>query len=142
MFDKPKVINFLTFLHTCACVVYLKVTSLSLTLSLSFSASHTGAAQNDYNATRVWEPLKELTHEDESIIDGYLQLACSPAVLYGGRNMELAYHFLYQLGGSVKVTGSDHMTCHVIVVTNYYLCCRRLFVCCCLGSLCCPRVTP
>jgi hypothetical protein len=49
-------------------------------------------------------------------MDGYLQLACSPAVLYGGRNMELGYHLLYQLGGSVKVTGSDHMTYHVTVV--------------------------
>ena len=67
------------------------------------TASHAGAAQDDYKSTRVWEPLKELTHEDESIVDGYLQLACSPAVLYGGRNMELAYHYLYQLGGSVKV---------------------------------------
>ena len=66
-------------------------------------ASHTAAAQDDYRAIRVWEPLKDLTHEDESIIDGFLQLACSPAVLYGGRNMELAYHFLYRLGGSVKV---------------------------------------
>ena len=61
----------------------------------------------------VFGILSKTAHEDESIMDGYLQLACSPAVLYGGRNMELAYHFLYRLGGSIKVTGSGHMTYHV-----------------------------
>ena len=88
--------------------------SLSLSPSLPPSASHAGAAQDDYKATRAWDPLKDLTHEDESIMDGYLQLACSPAVLYGGRNMELAYHFLYQLGGSVKVIGSGHMIWEIV----------------------------
>ena len=35
--------------------------------------------------------------------------------------MELAYHYLYQLGGSVKVTGSGHVTSHVIITGYNYL---------------------
>ena len=38
------------------------------------------------------------------MIDGYLELACSPAVLYAGRNKEYALHLLYHVGGSVKVS--------------------------------------
>ena len=54
---------------------------------------------------KVWQPLEGTTHEDESVVDGYLELACSPAVLHSGRNKEFAMHLLYQLGGSVKVRG-------------------------------------
>ena len=54
-------------------------------------------------ATLLWKPLDGLTQEDESVIDGYLELACSPAVLHGGRNKELGLHFLNALGGSIKV---------------------------------------
>ena len=54
-------------------------------------------------ATMLWKPLDDLTQEDESIIDGYLELACSPAILHGGRNKEIALHFLHSLGGSIKV---------------------------------------
>ena len=36
-------------------------------------------------------------------MDGYLELACSPVVPHGGRNKELAVHFLHALGGSIKV---------------------------------------
>ena len=38
------------------------------------------------------------------MIDGYLELACSPAVLHGGRNKELAVHYLHAFGGSLKVS--------------------------------------
>ena len=55
-------------------------------------------------ATLLWKPLEGLTQEDESVIDGYLELACSPAVLHGGRNKELGVHFLHALGGSIKVS--------------------------------------
>ena len=54
---------------------------------------------------KVWQPLEGTSHEDESVIDGYLELACSPAILHSGRNKEFAMHLLYQLGGSVKVSG-------------------------------------
>ena len=54
---------------------------------------------------KVWQPLEGTSHEDESVVDGYLELACSPAVLHSGRNKEFAMHLLYQLGGSVKVSG-------------------------------------
>lgn len=36
-------------------------------------------------------------------MDGYFELACSPAVRLGGRNKEYAHHILHKLGGSVKV---------------------------------------
>lgn len=52
---------------------------------------------------QVWQPLEGLSEEEECVVDGYLELACSPAVLYSGRNKEYALHLLYQLGGSVKV---------------------------------------
>lgn len=59
--------------------------------------------QEEDKGTLVWKPLDNLTEEDESMIDGYLELACSPAILHGGRNKELAIHFLHALGGSIKV---------------------------------------
>ena len=52
----------------------------------------------------MWKPLDNLSEEDESMIDGYLELACSPAILHGGRNKELAIHFLHAMGGSIKVS--------------------------------------
>lgn len=52
---------------------------------------------------KVWKPLVGASHEDESVVDGYLELVCSPAVLHAGRNKEFAMHLLHQLGGSVKV---------------------------------------
>ena len=45
-----------------------------------------------------------MSQEDEDTIDGYLELACSPAIPHGGRNKELAMHLLHQVGGSVKVS--------------------------------------
>lgn len=51
----------------------------------------------------VWEPMSGLSQEDEDTIDGYLELACSPAVPCGGRNKELALQLLKQVNGSVKV---------------------------------------
>lgn len=53
----------------------------------------------------IWEPMSGLSQEDEDTIDGYLELACSPAVPYGGRNKELALQLLKQVNGSVKVKG-------------------------------------
>lgn len=59
--------------------------------------------KDDPKATLLWKPLEGLTQEDESVIDGFMELACSPAVLHGGRNKELASHYLHSLGGSIKV---------------------------------------
>ena len=56
------------------------------------------------HAVKVWQPLEQPLEEDENVIDGYLELACSPAVLYAGRNKEYALHLLYHVGGSVKVS--------------------------------------
>ena len=52
----------------------------------------------------MWKPFETMTQEDESVIEGYLELACSPSVGHGGRNKELAIHYLHSLGGSVKVS--------------------------------------
>ena len=62
-----------------------------------------GANAPLHGETVIWEPLDGLSQEDEDTIDGYLELACSPAVPHGGRNKELALHLLYQVNGSVKV---------------------------------------
>ena len=65
--------------------------------------SASGALQSDPKAVKAWQVIEDLTPEDEATIDGYLEIACSPAVLHSGRNKELSLHLLYQLGGSVKV---------------------------------------
>ncbi len=65
--------------------------------------SNIAALAEDPKAVKVWQVIDDLTPEDEATIDGYLEIACSPAVLHSGRNKELALHLLYQLGGSVKV---------------------------------------
>ncbi len=65
--------------------------------------SRTSASLCNPHAMKVWQVMNDLTPEDEATIDGYLEIACSPAVLHSGRNKELALHLLYQLGGSVKV---------------------------------------
>ena len=65
--------------------------------------SNSTALAGDPKAVKVWQVIEDLTPEDEATIDGYLEIACSPAVLHSGRNKELALHLLYQLGGSVKV---------------------------------------
>ena len=54
-------------------------------------------------------------------VDGYFELACSPAVRLGGRNKEYAHHILHKLGGSVKVCSLLH-TC----MCSTYLCYRKL----------------
>ena len=69
----------------------------------SSSDSISGPAKEDNRAICVWKPIPNLTHEDENTLDGYLELACSPAILHAGRNKEFAMHLLYQVGGSVKV---------------------------------------
>ena len=74
--------------------------------------SKSGALQGDPKAVKVWQLIEDLTPEDEAAIDGYMEIACSPAILHSGRNKELALHLLYQLGGSVKVTCV--CGCHVI----------------------------
>ena len=61
-------------------------------------------SRDKHQATKTWQPLESSTPEDESVIDGFLELACSPAVLCAGRNKELSMHLLYQMGGSVKVS--------------------------------------
>ncbi|XP_064402519.1 nascent polypeptide-associated complex subunit alpha, muscle-specific form-like isoform X3 [Halichondria panicea] len=66
------------------------------------SESNSTALAGDPKAVKVWQVIEDLTPEDEATIDGYLEIACSPAVLHSGRNKELALHLLYQLGGSVK----------------------------------------
>lgn len=58
--------------------------------------------EEPHGGTLVWKPLHGLSQEDEDTIDGYLELACSPAIPHGGRNKELAMHLLHQVGGSVK----------------------------------------
>ena len=61
------------------------------------------ANMSDHNATLVWKPIDNLSQEDEDTIDGYLELACSPAIPHNGRNKELALHLLKGVNGSVKV---------------------------------------
>lgn len=73
------------------------------TVPCCFTESRSGVEKDDPKATLLWKPLEGLTEEDESVIDGFMELACSPAVLYGGRNKELASHYLHALGGSIKV---------------------------------------
>ena len=80
-------------------------------------------SSDKHQASKVWQPLEGTTAEDESVMDGYLELACSPAVLQAGRNKELAMHLLHQLGGSVKVgtasspTASLDRSTHVIMLS-------------------------
>jgi uncharacterized C2H2 Zn-finger protein len=57
---------------------------------------------SERSGTLVWKPMENLSQEDEDTIDGYLELACSPAVPFNGRNKELALHLLNQVNGSVK----------------------------------------
>ncbi|KAL5464065.1 hypothetical protein EMCRGX_G033024 [Ephydatia muelleri] len=56
----------------------------------------------DEKASKVWAPIENLTLEEECTLDGYLELACSTSVPYGGRNKEYALHVLHYIGGSVK----------------------------------------
>jgi len=53
---------------------------------------------------KYWPPIKiSLYIFYLNLVDGYFELACSPAVKLGGRNKEYAHHILHKLGGSVKV---------------------------------------
>ena len=56
----------------------------------------------DERASKVWAPIENLTLEEECTLDGYLELACSSSVPYGGRNKEYALHVLHYIGGSIK----------------------------------------
>jgi len=62
-------------------------------------------AEDYHGALMVWRPFENMMPEDESVVEGYLELACSPSVGFGGRNKELAIHYLFALGGSIKVSG-------------------------------------
>lgn len=78
------------------------------TLIISHTHTHSPAScsngsPDEHKMVKVWKPLMGASHEDESVVDGYLELVCSPAVLHAGRNKEFAMHLLHQLGGSVKV---------------------------------------
>ena len=101
--------------NTMVCTSTVELVIIILSVLISFfscvclfllcchAESRAKASQDEYRATKVWQPIKDLTAEDDSVIDGYLELACSPASPYAGRNKELALHLLFQLGGSVKV---------------------------------------
>ncbi len=69
-----------------------------------FAEQRCKMSEDAHGATLVWKPFEDITPEDESVIEGYLELACSPSVGHGGRNKELAIHFLHTLDGSVKVS--------------------------------------
>lgn len=75
--------------------------------------SQDSALQDDHHAEQVWKPLSQPLEEDESVIDGFLELACSPAIQHAGRNKEYALHILHNAGGSVKVcqTSRSFMPC-------------------------------
>ncbi len=92
------------------------------------SESKKDVSKNNPKATLLWKPFDDLTQEDESIIDGYLELACSPAILHGGRNKEIALHFLQSLGGSMKVKWlSTYLLWLVIVLSVCNFCVHQLF---------------
>ncbi|XP_065919665.1 uncharacterized protein [Dysidea avara] len=64
--------------------------------------TRTGVEQDRDFSELVFMPLDNLSRDDEDTLDGYFELACSPAVKLGGRNKEYAHHILHKLGGSVK----------------------------------------
>lgn len=66
------------------------------------------ASRDVHRAEQVWQPLSHPLEEDESVIDGFLELACSPAIQHAGRNKEYALHVLHNTGGSVKVNVQVH----------------------------------
>ena len=100
----------LPHIHTCV-YAYMCISHCSCTLSLliidrlfTHTESRSGLASVDPKSTKVWQPLSGVTQEDDNVIDGFLELACSPAVLHAGRNKELATHLLHQVGGSIKAS--------------------------------------
>ena len=78
-----------------------------ISFSFFFPDDETYERMEEHKASLVWKPLEGLSQEDEDTIDGFLELACSPAIPHGGRNKELALHILHQVKGSVKVKRSQ-----------------------------------
>jgi hypothetical protein len=56
---------------------------------ITVTESRGSIEKDNLKSTLLWKPLEGLTQEDESVIDGFMELACSPAVLYGGTGQPL-----------------------------------------------------